>query len=190
MKRSQCATENTDSANFCTTCGSVLSPQLIPLVRAQVEEYIRQNFKDQKVVEIETTEAIAGRFQRWGKWFLVPATILITLLGLTLAIIGIRDFSDVDKAAQKAIAPAAEATKSAQDASAKAEEAKKLSTDAIKSIHDAIEQMNAELSTAKQLSSKISGLESSTSNQIAAANTRVNEKMIGLDVRSLGLMSI
>lgn len=181
MKCSQCATENADGTNFCATCGSVLSPQLIPLVRAQVEEYIRQNFKDQKIVDIETTEAIAGRFEKWGKWFLVPATILITLLGLLLALIGIRDISDVDKAAQKAIASTAEATKSAKGASTKAEEAQQLSMDATKAIHDATEQMKTELAKAQQLSATVSGVESRTSNQIAAANKRVDDKMGELD---------
>lgn len=112
---------------------------------------MREQFKDQKVVDVETTEAIAERFQKWGKWFLVPATLLLTILGLTLGLIGIRDYRDVHKAAQQAITTANTATKTAEDATLKAQEAKRVSDDAINSIHAATSKMTSQLTSAQQL---------------------------------------
>jgi hypothetical protein len=102
MKCSQCHAENADGKNFCSDCGSLLTPQLLPLIRSQVEEYIHETFKDRELVEIKTTEAITERFLKWGKWFLVPATILLTALGLILGFLGFRDYSEFHNTVHRA----------------------------------------------------------------------------------------
>ncbi len=181
MKCPRCAADNPEGNNFCSSCSSLLNPQLLPLVRSQVEEYMREYFKDQKVIDVETTEAIAKRFLMWGKWFLFPGTLLLTILGVTLGIIGFRDFSDVHKAAQQAVATANTATKTAEDATLKAQEAKRLSDDAITTIHTAMLTVNSQVSSAQQLSEKFSGLESKTAGQLASANKHVEDRMGELD---------
>jgi uncharacterized membrane protein YvbJ len=98
----QCKAENPEGKNFCSDCGSLLTPQLKPLIRSQVEEYIQENFKDRKTVDIETTELIAERFIKWAKWFLIPATALITILGVILALLGISDYTSFHKTVQRA----------------------------------------------------------------------------------------
>jgi hypothetical protein len=125
MKCPKCASENADGKNFCSECGEVLDPQLIPIVRAQVEAYVRERFKDSTLVGVETSEAIAERFLKWGKWFLVPATILVALLGFALGLFGVRDYSDVHKAAQQAITEANAATKKGQELQETADSTKK-----------------------------------------------------------------
>jgi len=87
-----------------------------------------------------------------ARWFLIPFTILITLLGITLGFIGIRDFSDVHKASQRAIAESNEAKAKAQEAETKAGEA-------IKAIGDATAKMNTQLTSTQKLSDSVSGLE-------------------------------
>jgi hypothetical protein len=57
----------------------LLELPLQSLERSQVKEYVEDHLKDRRVVEIETTEAIAARFQKWAKLFLAPATILLFL---------------------------------------------------------------------------------------------------------------
>jgi hypothetical protein len=99
---SQCKAENPDGKNFCSDCGSLLTPELKPLVRSQVEEYIKEHFKDRNTVDIETTQLIADRFMKWTKWFLGPATVLLAVLGLVLALLGISDYSDFHKTVQRA----------------------------------------------------------------------------------------
>ncbi len=173
MKCPQCSAENTDGKNFCSDCGSLLTPQLLPLIRAQVEEHVKERFKDQTVVDVETTEAIAERFLKWGKWFLIPATILITLLGVTLGIFGIRDFAAVHKAAQQAISESNDATKKADEAKTKAQEAEGKAGQAINAIDEATKKMGTQLTKAQALSDKVSGLENKTAGQIADASKHV-----------------
>ena len=181
MKCPQCDGENTEGKNFCSDCGSLLTPQLIPLIRSQVEEHVREHFRDRTVVDVETTEAIAERFLKWGKWFLIPATILITLLGFTLGIIGIRDVADVHKAAQQAVSESNGATKKADEATAKAQEAEDKAGQAINAIDDATKKMGTQLNSAQKLSDKVSGLENRTAQQIAAASEHVNGRITELD---------
>jgi hypothetical protein len=174
MKCPQCAAESAEGKNFCPDCGSLLSPQLVPLIRAQVAYYVKEHFNEQELVDVKTTEAIAERFVKWGKWFLVPATILITLLGLGLGLIGIRDVSDVHKAAQQAIAESNEATKNAAEAKAKAQDAEAKSGEAIKAIDEATKKMNTQLTSAQKLSDTVSGLESKTAGEIADARKHID----------------
>jgi hypothetical protein len=181
MKCPQCNVENAEGKAFCSDCGSLLTPQLIPLIRSQVEKYVSDNFKDRKVVDVETTEAIAERFLKWGKWFLIPATILITLLGLTLGVFGIRDVADVHKAAQQAISESNDATKRADEAKIKAQQAEEKADQAINAIDEATKKMGTQLTEAQVLSDKVSGLEKKTASQIADASKHVEGRLTELD---------
>jgi hypothetical protein len=181
MKCPQCNSENIAGKNFCSECGSLLTPQLIPLVRSQVEEYVRAHFRDQTVVDIRTTEAIAERFLKWGKWFLVPATILITLLGVILGLFGVRDYAAVHKASQQAITESNEATKKTEEAKREAQEAETKSDEAIKAIAEATAKMNTQLKAAQKLSDNVSGLEKKTAKQITDASQHVEGRLTELD---------
>ena len=182
MNCPQCNAENTEGKNFCSDCGALLTPpQLIPVIRTQVEAYIREHLKDQELVDVKTTEAIAERFVRWGKWFLIPVTILITLLGLILGVIGIRDFSNVHKAAQEAISGSNEATKKAADATAKAQEAETKAVVAINAIDAATKKLNTQVNATNALSTSLSGLETKTADQIAGANKHIESRVTELD---------
>jgi hypothetical protein len=181
MKCPQCKAENTEGKNFCSDCGVLLTPQLIPIVRAQVEDYIKEHFKDRELVDVQTTEAIAERFVKWGKWVLIPVTVLVTLLGLILAVFGIRDFSNVHKAAQEAIIDSNEAAKKAADATAKAQEAETKAVAAIDAIDAATKKMNTQVSATNALSTSLSGLETKTAGQIADANKHIDARVTELD---------
>jgi hypothetical protein len=94
-----CKAENPDGKKFCGDCGGPLGaaaakPPFNPALRDQVQEIIEQHYKDQKVVEIETTQAIASRLLDWAKLFGffvgIPAAILLLILGL----LGIKTYSD------------------------------------------------------------------------------------------------
>jgi len=181
MKCQQCGAENTEGKNFCADCGTLLTPQLIPLIRTQVESYIKENFNDQELVDIKTTQAITERFVKWGKWFLIPVTLLLTLLGVILGVIGIRDILDVHKAAQQAVIESNEATKHAEDAKAKAQEAERKAGVATKAIDDATTKMSAQLASAQKLFDNVSGLEKKTADQITGANKHIDTRLTDLD---------
>lgn len=185
MKCPQCQAEIAEGKNFCSDCGALLTPQLIPAIRTQVEGYIRERFRDQELVDVRTTEAIAERFVRWGKWFLIPATILLTMLGVILALLGLRDYREFHNTVhqatvelkpklEQAVAEADTATKKAQAAETKSDEA-------IKAIDAATLKMNTQLHAASALSTTVSGLETKTASQIADANKHVEGRVSELD---------
>ena len=60
----------------------------------RIGEAIAARIKDSKVVEIETTQAIAERLFAWAKTYAIALGTLIALLALVLSIIGISNWAD------------------------------------------------------------------------------------------------
>jgi hypothetical protein len=171
----QCKAENPDGTNFCSDCGSLLTPQLKLLVRSQVEESIREHLKDQNVVEIETADKIATRLLRWVKlYYAFPAAVL----AIILALLGISDYSDFHKTIHRA---SVEALSEADSASKKSKEATVRSDEAIRSINAATAQMDQQLASIQQLSNRVSGLESQTASRMTSASKHVEERVTDLD---------
>jgi uncharacterized membrane-anchored protein YhcB (DUF1043 family) len=120
----RCKAQNADGQKFCGSCGGPLDPAIGALkdimnstLRDQVHEIIEQHYKDQKVVEIETTQAIVSRLSDWAKLFAFFVGIPIGLLLLILGVLGIKTYTDfstqVDKAKADVTAQLAEAQKGA-----------------------------------------------------------------------------
>jgi hypothetical protein len=185
MNCPQCKAENLEGKNFCSDCGCLLTPQLRTLLRSQVEEYVQEHFRDRNIVDVETTQLIAERFTKWSKWFLVPATILLTLLGLVLGLLGVSDYSDFRKTVQRAsgeLKPKLDhALREAESATTKSKEATDKAVAAINSINAATTRMDQQLASAQQLYQKVSGLEAQTANRIVSANRHVEERTTELD---------
>jgi hypothetical protein len=182
MKCPQCSAENSEGKNFCSDCGSSLTPQLIPLVRSQVEELLRERFKDRSIIELEASEAVAGRVLRWAKlYYAVPIAVLIAIL----ALLGISDYADFHKTVRRAteeLKPKLnQAISEADTALAKAQNAETKSDAATKQIEAATAKMSTQLTTAQQLATKVSGLESQTASQITNASKHVEERLTELD---------
>ena len=98
----RCKTANADDAKYCTECGNSLAPQIGALnelldstLRSRVQEIFQQHYKDQKVVEIETTQAIASRFLDWSKLFAYFVGIPIALLLFFFGLLGFKTYSDL-----------------------------------------------------------------------------------------------
>jgi hypothetical protein len=102
MECPHCKVSNPDGKHFCGDCGSPLDPTVGRMVRDQVEEILSERFKEQKVVEIETTQAIASRLSDWAKLFAffvgIPVAALLAIVGM----LGIRTYSDFSEKVQKA----------------------------------------------------------------------------------------
>jgi hypothetical protein len=183
----QCKAENPQNKNFCSDCGSLLTPRLAPFVRTQVEEYVRQNLKERNVVEIETSEAVAGRVLKWAKlYYAVPVAILLAIL----ALFGVSDYSDFHKTVRRAtdeLEPKlSQAITEADAATNKAQEAQARSSAPIKAIDAATSKMNAQLALAEQLSTKVTQLEDRNTAQIAKASKHVEDRVTELDKRVEG----
>lgn len=106
---SRCKAKNTDGKKFCGDCGAplgstagVIGTAANSALRDQVQEIIAQHYKDQKVVEIETTQAIASRLLDWAKLLAFFVGIPIALLLLTFGALGIKTYNDLSTQVDKA----------------------------------------------------------------------------------------
>ena len=165
MKCPECKTDNVDDKNFCSDCGTLLTPQLIPIIRTQVENYIREYFKDQNVVQIETSEAVANRVLKWAKlYYATPIAVLVVIF----ALFGISDYTDLHKTIRRAtdeVNPKVDqAIAEADTATQKAQAAEIKSDAAVKAIEAATLKLNTELGKANRISDSVSRGPSSSYN--------------------------
>ncbi|RSL19436.1 hypothetical protein EDE15_5105 [Edaphobacter aggregans] len=89
-----CNTANLPDSSFCRGCGVRIEgqSQLIDQVRL----IIKNELKDQKVVELETAQLIASRVSDWVKLVGIFAAAPLALLLATLTVWGITKFVDVN----------------------------------------------------------------------------------------------
>jgi hypothetical protein len=98
MKCVNCNAENPDGKTFCGDCGAPLDPlqaNIKQYVDAAIIHQLDRRMTDQRVVEAEITEKIAGKLMSWARmlgFFIgIPATIALALLGF----FGIQTYSDI-----------------------------------------------------------------------------------------------
>jgi hypothetical protein len=195
MNCPHCNSPSADGKKFCADCGTPFDPQtkyLETFVKSQVEEAIQQKFKDQKLVDIETSQAVAERLHGWAKLFafFVGLPAAVVLVGLSVA--GIQKYSDFKTmvgSIEQQVKPKIEQAKSdAEQAQKTAIEAKSEAEVSKKTIEGATAEAKRQLGSAtdlaknvKGLSDRVSGLEQQTSNQIKGSGQRVDSRMIELD---------
>ena len=133
MKCIKCKADNTEGKNYCGDCGAPLDPSADPIkefivteLRQQIQHTFAENYKDQKVVEIETTQAIVTRLSNWAKLLGFFVGIPVTVLFLTLGFLGFKNYSDISnliQAAKEEITPQIDkAKKQTQEAQQKMQE--------------------------------------------------------------------
>jgi hypothetical protein len=116
----RCNATNPVGKRFCGDCGSPLDAAFAAIkemvgstLREQVQDIIKEHYKDQKIVELETSQAIASRLSEWAKLFGFFVGIPIAILLLILGALGIRTYTDfsnqVDKAQKDVTAHLADA---------------------------------------------------------------------------------
>jgi formylglycine-generating enzyme required for sulfatase activity len=101
MECFKCKSINPEGQKYCGNCGTNLDPSLgalketlEPIIQRQVDIALKEQVKDQKLVEIETAQAIAVRMQEWAKLLGYFVGIPLVLLAVLLGFLGIRTFSD------------------------------------------------------------------------------------------------
>jgi hypothetical protein len=102
MECIQCKSSNPDGSKYCSNCGFRLDASL-NLVRdyldvnlpREVQDSVKKLVKDQNVVELEISEAVATRLSKWAKLLGFFVGISITLLVVALGIVGIKSASDM-----------------------------------------------------------------------------------------------
>jgi hypothetical protein len=92
MQCPSCQSENPPLARFCCSCAQPLDQasrafrdDLDRTVSAKLDELLRAKYKDQKLVDVETTELVVARVQSWAKLFAffvgVPLFLILALFG-------------------------------------------------------------------------------------------------------------
>jgi hypothetical protein len=105
----QCHAACTAADRFCRSCGTYLREDaqaidayLAKVVPERIDAALAVRFRDQKIVEVETAEKLAARAMGWLKvvGFFVGLPILVC--SAVLSFLGIKTFSDLEVASQKA----------------------------------------------------------------------------------------
>jgi hypothetical protein len=192
MACSFCQADNPEDNKYCGQCGAPLDPivgrlqnHLESRLKLEVERTLEARLKDQKVVELETSLAIAERLSNWAKLFGAFIGIPVAALALTLGFLGFRtykDFADLIRGAQATITPKLEqATREAETALGKAKEA----SSQVQKLGDLAEQasqsfsdVSKKLAEVATLSGEVSQLKSRASDvqrQLAEASELAGE---------------
>ena len=90
MDCAKCKAANPDGKRFCGDCGSSLEP-LDEEFRRKVQTILREQLRDQRMVEIETADAVLARIKTLAKPFLYAAGVVFGVLG----VLGFRSVKDV-----------------------------------------------------------------------------------------------
>jgi hypothetical protein len=195
MNCPNCNNPNADGKKFCSDCGIPLDQQMQRLeifVKTQVETAIQEKFKDQKLLDVETSQAIAERLHGWAKLFGFFVALPVAVLLIVLSILGIERYSDFKNmigGIEQQVKPKIEQAKSdAEQAQKSANEAKSEAEDSKKTIEGATAEAKRQLGSAtelaknvKALSDRVSGLEQQTSSQMKGSSQRIDKRVAELD---------
>lgn len=66
-----------------------------PNLRQEIRSALKEQFEQQDVVEIKTTQAIAARLLDWAKNFAIAVGVLVTLGGAAFAFVGVSTIKDL-----------------------------------------------------------------------------------------------
>jgi hypothetical protein len=107
MRCSYCDSDNVPGQRYCGSCGKQLSnggleANVLETIDQRVAAALDARLRDQKVVEIEVSQAIATRILEWSKLFGYAAALPLAILLGTLAIWGIGSFLDFQKKVETA----------------------------------------------------------------------------------------
>src|SRR5438874_10019746 len=105
-----CHSENPDGKSFCGDCGNPLQKSALgAAIQHEVERVLSSKLKEQKSVELETSQAIVARLADWAKLFGFFVGIPLTLFFAILGFLGLKTYSDfssrVSKAREEALRP-------------------------------------------------------------------------------------
>lgn len=162
-----CRSANPEDKKYCGDCGAPLYPASDALrevlatdIQRRIETTLREQFKDQKLVEVETSQAIATRLSDWAKLLAFFVGIPVALLILLLGVMGVKTYSDftskVDLAQERVSKDLEEAQNSAsslkRESAALAEEYKKLRTQLIEAgtLADEVKQLTIKVDRIEQ----------------------------------------
>jgi len=147
MECRHCQATNPDGKRYCGDCGAQLGA---PSLQQEIATALKKHLKDQKVVEVELTEAIANRLTGWAKTLAYLIGIPLVLLGGALGFLGVRTYSDFSTLSEQAAIRVAEFEKMTTNL----DELRKKAED----LKSGFADIDKELAATKALSSRVETL--------------------------------
>jgi hypothetical protein len=163
----RCKTPNPDGQRYCGDCGATLSPDaVLTPADTSLEERIRKilndRYENQKLVEIETAQAIAQRLSDWAKLLAFFVGIPVALLLLVLGGLGIKSYNDFSGLVERSQKDVAQRLENAQ------QRATKLQTEGASLASD-YEKLRAQFTDTAELAAKV--------NTLTAQVDRIGERL-------------
>ncbi len=190
MNCPRCNTPSPEGKNYCADCGTPLNPSLVyveAFVKSQIKESLDARFKDQSLVEIETSQAVVERIFGWSKLFAYFIAIPVAVLLVGFSVAGItkyEDFKALVRGAEEQIKPRLEQAKaSAETAGQQADEAQRKAEDAKKTVELELKSASGVADKVQALSAEFSRLENQTSLQMKSASERADKQLAELDLK-------
>jgi hypothetical protein len=158
----KCGVPSAPNKNYCADCGASLKADadIKTLIEDQVRETIENKFKDQKLLELETTFAISERVTNWAKRFAFWTGIPLALLIGVLTFLGFQKYTDFASKVDLAVATITpileQSIKQAGDAEAKSGAAQKTAEAAQLKAAEALTSVDMVMDeTKKRLASEV-----------------------------------
>jgi hypothetical protein len=177
----RCNSPSVEGKKYCADCGTALDPQgkqLELLVKSQVEKTIQERFRDQKLIDVETSQAVAERLMAWAKLLGFFIGMPLVVLVIILSVSGIEKYSDfknkINNIERQVEPQIARAKSDAEQAQKTAAEAKDEATSSKQTIQAATADTLKQLAAATEL-------EQRTSQQIQGSSQKVDTRMSELD---------
>lgn len=187
MECTDCKAINPDNKNYCGECGAALkltAPIEAPDLRARIQAVLRQELKDQKLVEAEVAEAVVARLTNWAKLFGFVAGIPLALLLLVLGALGVKKYTDlwslVD-AAQNKIKPVVESARVQTEQLKPVLESAKSQTEQLKQRSDDVQKrladLEPQLDNIKTTSDRLTGYEKQVDEKFASLQKGLDQRL-------------
>lgn len=152
---SACKSSNPEGKKYCGDCGAFLEDALGPIkdyldinLRARILAVLKEQYKEQKILESEIAEGIATKLSSWAKLLAFFVGIPLGILVITLGAIGIKNYLDF----MSLVSNAKKDTEQRVEAARKDGE---VITAQYQSLKDQLAQATSLASDVKELSTKV-----------------------------------
>jgi hypothetical protein len=176
MQCPKCNAQNPDEKKFCGECGAELkgaAPLSESDLRAHIRTAIREEWKDQRLVEFEITEKVLGKLSEWAKLLGYFAGVPLAAALLLLGFLGVKKYSDLWQLAaaaeNKVRASVATLNKLAQETTSESQ-AIKAQLVALKPVISDIEATRA----------KLAGFQKLVDQRVASLQTTFDKRVSGI----------
>lgn len=189
MECVRCKATNPDGKKFCGDCGAPLDPTenqinsyLESNLGTRIQAFIKEQYKDQKIIEIEATEAVVTKLANWAKLLGFFVGIPLALIALILGFLGIRTYSDFSLIVDTGKKEIAETLDKEREKAQQQANIFKRQAEIFKSDSDQLAQKSEELkSKYQQLKNQLSGIDT-LAKEVKSLATKVEkiEERIGV----------